>query len=46
MGFKADWVSENRHLGSNKQEALEARNKAVVENLLAKEANEVIDENR
>jgi uncharacterized protein YdaU (DUF1376 family) len=36
-GFKADWVKE-KTFGSNKQEDLEARNRAVVERLLEKEA--------
>jgi uncharacterized protein YdaU (DUF1376 family) len=36
-GFKADWVKE-KTFGANKQEDLEARNRAVVERLLEKEA--------
>ena len=42
-GFKSDWVGTpgaNKTL--NKQEALEARNRAVVERLLAKEQNAAI----
>ena len=36
-GFKADWVMQTNS-GSNKQEKLEARNQAVVDRLLEKEA--------
>lgn len=38
QGFNADWVASKPNATLNKQEALEARNQAVVERLLAKEA--------
>jgi uncharacterized protein YdaU (DUF1376 family) len=38
-GFKADWVMNKPSFNGNKQEALEARNRAVVERLLEKEAS-------
>ena len=38
QSFKADWVMNKPSFNGNKQEALEARNRAVVERLLEKEA--------
>jgi len=39
QSFKADWVMNKPAFNGNKQEALEARNRAVVERLLEKEAS-------
>jgi hypothetical protein len=39
QGFKAEWVSNKVNgVSLNKQEALEASNRAVVDRLIAKEA--------